>query len=210
MPMQFWSKLVQHRISWRLRLSQTGWILIIGCYGAATLAERMGKDPELVFLGLLAGIGLAITGAILNRRKRPTPRVTDTDIIITIEEIRVGDQRFRVSEIEYLDFLVNSYDGMPGPRVSPRGGIFGLLLGGRMALSGCDNKLLFEAKGKKHSYNFYLEDEMAMRRLGMLFREFYRDRLRFRERNRGGRTFLFEQTIDRKAFELAKRQEGYD
>jgi hypothetical protein len=48
-----------------------------------------------------------------------------------------------------------------------------------------------------------------MRRLELLFREFYREGIRFRERNRGGRTFLFGQVVDRQAFEEAKRREGY-
>ena len=83
------------------------------------------------------------------------------------------------------------------------------LTGRRISLHGCDNKLMFTADGKQHSFGFYLEDEMAMRRLGMLFREFYSQGLRFRERNRGGRTFLFEQVMDRRAFERAKQREGY-
>ncbi len=79
-----------------------------------------------------------------------------------------------------------------------------------MVLHGIDNKLYFTVDGKQHCYPFFLEDEMAMRRLGMLFQEFYGQRLRFRERNRGGRTFMFEQVVDRKAFERAKREAGYE
>ena len=209
MSMQFWSKVVKQQSNWRVRLLQTGWVLILVSVFAAKLPVGLGKARELSGVGALVGLGVAIVGTILTRRNKATALITDTDIIVSIEEIRIGEQRFRVSEIDYLDFLVNSYDGMPGPRASPRGGIFGLLAGKRIVLNGCDNKLLFMADGKQHSYPFYLEDEMAMRRLGMLFREFYSKGLRFRERNRGGRTFLFEQVMDKHAFERAKQAEGY-
>jgi hypothetical protein len=158
---------------------------------------------------MLTGLVVALVGGILTRRKMATAQVTDTDIIVTTEEIRIGGQCFRVSEVEYLDFLVNSYDGMPGPRAR-HWGTFLALTGRRISLTGCDNKLMFTVDGKQHSYSFFLEDKMAMRRLGMLFQEFYGQRLRFRERNRGGRTFMFEQVIDRKAFERAKREAGYE
>jgi len=207
--MQFWSKLVQHRSNWQVRVLQTGWILILVCVCVMKLSAGTGKVSELTGIGALVGLVVAIVGAILTRRKRAAALITDTDIFVSVEEIRIGEQRFRVSEIEYLDFLVNSYDGMPGPRASPRGGVIGLLSGNRIVLDGCDNTLLFSASGKQHSYHFYLEDEMAMRRLGMLFREFYSQGVRFRERNRGGRTFLFEQVADRRAFERAKEREGY-
>ena len=207
--MQFWSKLVLHRNNWRLRLSQAGFILMIFCFGAGKIPVQMGVVREWITVGMLTGLGVALVGGILTRRKMATAQVTDTDIVVTIEEIRIGGQRFLVSEVEYLDFLVNSYDGMPGPRAR-HWGTFLVLTGRRMSLTGCDNKLMFTADGKQHSYSFFLEDEMAMRRLGMLFREFYSQGLRFRERNRGGRTFLFEQVVDRKAFERAKREAGYE
>lgn len=182
---------------------------MILCFGIAKVLDRIDLSSVLAYVGVWVGLSLALVGWILRRGRMVPPLVTDTDIIVSIEEIRIGEQRFRVNEIEYLDFLVNSYQGMPGPRVSPRGGIFGLLTGGRIVLNGCDNKLMFTADGKKHSFSFYLEDETAMRRLGMLFREFYTQRLRFRERNRVGRTFMFEQVMDRQAFEQAKQREGY-
>jgi len=89
---------------------------------------------------------------------------------------------------------------MPGPRFRRR----------PIILDGTDNKTYFTADGKQHSYMFYLEDRMAMQRLGLLFRDFYKERVRFRERNRGGRTFLFEQVVNKQAFERSKRNAGYE
>jgi hypothetical protein len=198
--MQFWTKLVLPQNDIRLKVSQAGGIIMLVCALVGLVLEKTGNSSDLPWVGLIAGLAIALIGWVLRGFKVVRPLVTNTDIIITIDEIRVGDQRFAVCEIEYLDFLVNSYHGMVGPRLKWR----------RMTLRGDDNKLFFWVDGKKHSYSFYLEDEMAMRRLGMLFREFYRQRLRFRERNRGGRTFLFSQVMDRQAFERAKREEGYD
>ena len=199
-PMQFWAKLVKNQHDIRLRLSEAGGILMLLSLGLMGVLHRMSNSGELALVGIVAGLCLVLMGRILRGSKRVQPVATDTDIVISTQEIRVGDQVFATDKVEYLDFLVNSYEGMQGPRIRWR----------RMILQGTDNKLHFTADGKKHSYGFYLEDNIAMRRLELLFREFYREGIRFRERNRGGRTFLFEQVIDRQAFEEAKRREGYE
>jgi hypothetical protein len=199
-PMQFWTKLVKRQHDIRLKLSEAGGILMLLSLGLLSVLGKMGKSIELGFVGLLAGLCLVLMGRILRGSKRVQPMATDTDIVISTEEIRIGDRVFATDKVEYLDFLVNSHEGMEGPRVRWR----------RMMLQGTDNKLHFTVDGKKHSYGFYLEDNVAMRRLALLFREFYREGIHFRERNRGGRTFLFEQVMSRQAFEEAKRREGYE
>jgi hypothetical protein len=199
-PMQCWVKLVERPKDLSLRISQAGGILMAVCFVIAAVLKKMGESDELAGVGIVAGLCLALMGWILRRFKTTRPLVTDTDIVISIEEIRVGDRSFSVGKVEYLDFLVNSYRGMPGPWLRWR----------RVILEGMDNKLYFTADGKQHSYSFYLEDRMAMQRLELLFRDFYKERVRFRERNRGGRTFLFEQVMDKQAFERAKRNAGYE
>jgi hypothetical protein len=198
-PMQYWTKLVKHQNDLRLRLSEVGGLVMIVSLGMMAVLEKTGRSEELAEVGLVAGLCLALVGWILRGFKTVRPLVTDTDIVISTGEIRIGDQTFAVDKVEYLDFLVNSYKGMQGPRMRWR----------RIILSGTDNKLFFTADGKKHSYGFYLEDSVAMRRLELLFREFYQKGIRFRERNRGGRTFLFSQVMNREQFEQAKRKEGY-
>jgi hypothetical protein len=174
------------------------------CLLVAAILEKFGiPGAEYVSVGAVAGLLLALIGRVLRKGKSSGATVVDVDVIITSEKIRIGDQTFMVAEVEYLDFLVNSYDGMEGPYI--RRGFWVR----RMVLRGGDNKIYFTADGKKHSYGFYLEDRMAMQRLGFLFRELYAKRVRFRERNRGGRTFLFERVMNREEFEAAKRSEGY-
>jgi hypothetical protein len=198
-PMQFWSKLVVKPNDIRTRLMEAGGIVMLVCWPLRAIMARMGHSEDFTLVGVLAGFTLVLIGLTLKKDKiRPT-RVMDIDIIITSREIRIGKQTFRIDQVEYLDFLVNSYQGMPGPSVRWR----------RIVLDGMDNKLYFTADGKKHAYGFFLEDRMAMQRLGMLFREFYQERVFFRERNRGGRTFLFERVMDRNGFEEAKSREGY-
>lgn len=198
-PMQFWTKLVKHQNDLRLRLSEAGGILLVASWGMAVLLTKSGRSAELAYVSMVAGLCLALVGWILRGFKTVGPLVTEMDILISTGEIRIGDRSFAVDKIEYLDFLVNSYKGMRGPRMRWR----------QMILPGTDNKLFFTADGKKHAYAFYLEDGLAMRRMELLFREFYQQGIRFRERNRGGRTFLFSQVMNKEHFEQAKREEGY-
>jgi hypothetical protein len=197
--MQFWTKLVKNQHDLRLRLSEAGGIIMILCLALMGVLEKTGRSEELASIGMVAGLCLALMGWILRGFKVVRPVVTDMDIVISAGEIRIGDRTFPMDKLEYLDFLVNSYSGMKGPRLRWR----------RMMLHGTDNKLYFTVDGKKHSFGFYLEDSTAMRRLELLFREFYQQGIRFRERNRGGRTFLFMQVMSREQFEQAKRDEGY-
>jgi hypothetical protein len=199
-PIQFWTKLVEQKNDLSLRISQAGGILMLACFIMGAVLEKMGRPSDLAAVGGLAGLCLALVGWIFRKFKVVRPLTTDTDIVISTKEIKIGEMSFSVDEVAYLDFLVNSYRGMPGPRVRWR----------RMIFEGMDNRLYFTAGGKKYSYRFYLEDRLAMHRLELLFREFYKQRLFFRERNRGGRTFLFERVMDKRAFERAKRDAGYE
>ena len=107
-----------------------------------------------------------------------------------------------MDQVQYLDFLVNGHYGMRA------GWMFRWTLR-RKPINGMENRLHFEADGKKHAYWFFMEDHVSMRELEFLFREFYQNRLFFRERNRGGRTFLFRQVVSRQDLERAKQEEGY-
>jgi hypothetical protein len=115
--MQFWTKLVKQQNDLSSRVLQAGVIIMVVCFGIFSALSKRGHSSDLVYVGFLASLALTLIGWMLRRSRRVDPVVTDTDIIISIEEIRGGDQRFAVSGIEYPDFLVNSYHGMPGPRV---------------------------------------------------------------------------------------------
>ena len=93
MSMQFWTKLVKHRVDLRLRLSQAGGILFIASFGIEKILEQMGASAEPATVLKLTGLGVAIVGWILRKGKTVKPVITDIDIIVSREEIRVGDER---------------------------------------------------------------------------------------------------------------------
>src|SRR6201995_2832120 len=145
-PMQFWAKLVVWPNDLRMRLSEAGWIMMLVCAIVAAILEKFGSPgAEYVMVGASVGLLLALIGRVLRKGKSSGPKLVDVDVIITSEKIRIGDQTFMVAEVEYLDFLVNSYAGMEGPYI--RRGFWVR----RMILSGGDNQLYFTADGKKHS-----------------------------------------------------------
>ena len=43
--------------------------------------------------------------------------VVDVDIVISSQQIQIGDKSFLIDQVEYLDFVVNSFAGMAGPRM---------------------------------------------------------------------------------------------
>jgi hypothetical protein len=197
LPLQFWTKQVKIPNDLGTHLWEAGGIVAVI---SVFLLRRLGRGNDWMKWGLIGvGVGLLLVliGLAIRKGKRSRVEVLDTDIIVSSKEIRIGGRTFAIDRVEYLDFLVNSYKGMPSPWRR------------RRLSNGLDNKIYFTADGQKHAYGFYLEDGVAMQRLGMLFRELYQKQIRFRERNRGGRTFLFGQVMNREQFEAKKRIEGY-
>jgi hypothetical protein len=196
--MKFQVKLVEHKrnpIRW---ISDIGAVLLFG----SVILTAFDKGYHFIWIFILA-IALLITGTILARRGDLSySGILDTDIVVTIDGIRIGEQYYPMDEIQYLDFLVNGHYGM-------QAGWMSRWTLRRRPINGMENRLHFEADGKKHAYWFFMEDHVSMRELEFLFREFYQERLFFRERNRGGRTFLFRQVVSRQDLERAKREEGY-
>ncbi len=197
LPLQFWTKQVKIPNDLGTHLWEAGGIIAVT---SVFFLRRSGGEHDRMQWALTgAGVGLllVLVGLAIRKGRRSRVEVLDTDIIVSSKEIRIGDRTFAIDRVEYLDFLVNSYKGMQGPWRR------------RRLSNGLDNKIYFTADGQKHAYGFYLEDGVAMQRLGMLFRELYQRQVRFRERNRGGRTFLFGQVVNREQFEAKKRNEGY-
>jgi UDP-N-acetylmuramyl pentapeptide phosphotransferase/UDP-N-acetylglucosamine-1-phosphate transferase len=63
-PMQFWAKLIERQNDLRLRISQAGGILMLVCFLIAVVLEKMGESNELAWVGVLAGLCLALMGWI--------------------------------------------------------------------------------------------------------------------------------------------------
>lgn len=129
--------------------------------------------------------------------------LSDTDLVVGEEGIRIGDEFFAFDRITDLDFWVEGYDGMLGLKFR---GYRSLRNVGK--LSGADNKIHFRVNGRRYLYQFYLPDRNSMNRLGLVFKMFYERQIPFGECNRGGRTFLFQQVRSKKDLEQMKRNEG--
>ena len=196
--MKFQVKLVKRKRHPKAWISDVGTVLFFGSLLLAALDKGL-----YCLLTFVLAVALLITGTILTRRDTLSyTGISDTDIIVTRQGISIGDQYYPMDQVQYLDFLVNGHYGMRA------GWMFRWTLR-RKPINGMENRLHFEADGKKHAYWFFMEDHVSMRELEFLFREFYQNRLFFRERNRGGRTFLFKQVVSRQDLERAKREEGY-
>ena len=196
--MKFQVKLVKRKRHPKAWISDAGTVLFFGSLLLAALDKGL-----YCLLTFVLAVALLITGTILTRRDTLSyTGISDTDIIVTRQGISIGDQYYPMDQVQYLDFLVNGHYGM-------RAGWMSRWTLRRKPINGMENRLHFEADGKKHAYWFFMEDHVSMRELEFLFREFYQNRLFFRERNRGGRTFLFRQVVSRQDLERAKQEEGY-
>jgi hypothetical protein len=129
--------------------------------------------------------------------------LSDTDLVLAEDGVRIGEEYYPHDQITDLDFWVEGYDGMIGPQFK---GYRSFRNQGRM--SGADNKIHFRAGGKRHRYQFYLRDDVSMRRLGDVFRILYAQGVPFKEFNRGGPTFLFRQVRSKKELDSMRRDEG--
>ena len=196
--MKFQVKLVKRKRHPKAWISDAGTVLFFGSLLLAALDKGL-----YCLLTFVLAVALLITGTILTRRDTLSyTGISDTDIIVTRQGISIGDQYYPMDQVQYLDFLVNGHYGM-------RAGWMSRWTLRRKPINGMENRLHFEADGKKHAYWFFMEDHVSMRELEFLFREFYQNRLFFRERNRGGRIFLFRQVVSRQDLERAKQEEGY-
>jgi hypothetical protein len=203
LSMHFEAKVVLRRKNVWAWVSDACAILFFAGVVAYGIMTKNGTNPIFTIWLVFLIFSVGILGAVLKRRNATHFRVSDTELSVSAEGIKIGDDYYRLSDIQYIDFLVNGHYGMRAGRVL-RWSFK------RARIDGMENQLLFTYNGKQRSCRFFLEDAYSMRRLEMLFREFYAKQLFFRERNRGGRTFLFQQVISRQDLERAKREEGYE
>jgi hypothetical protein len=200
LTMEFQTKVIVSKKNFRARISDIGGILFFGSILLAVLLNKTGYE-EYPFWTVGAGLILLIVGGILAKRDLSYIQMSDTDLVVSSQGIRIGDQFYPLGQMENLDFWVEGYYGMPGPRFKSWK---------RGQMNGMENKVHFRMDGERHLHQFYLADLISMQQLGQVFREFYEKRIPFAERNRGGPTFLFQQINSKKEMEEAKRREGYN
>ncbi len=125
--------------------------------------------------------------------------VSAKDLVINDVEIRIGETVYPLGQVQDIDFMVEGYDGMQGRQY--RGPSEGLI-------NGMNNYLDFSASGESVRCYFYLAGQEAVQQLGLLFKEFYRKRINFVERNMGSKTYLFE-PVTQKQWEDRMIENGY-
>lgn len=140
----------------------------------------------------LFGIGVVvlIVGALAAKGDVDLENVSETDIVINTEEIRVGETRYSISQLTKIVFQVEGYDGM----VDTQGYASSDVIGNRKSglLNGMNNYLDFIFGNEKVEWQFYLPDPQHVQQLGELFKELYAKGIPFRECSQvSKRTFLF-------------------
>jgi len=153
--------------------------------------------------------GLAIVvlgvGAYLTRGNVSVAGVSEVDLQISVDEIRVGETVFPLTQVTEIVFHVEGYDGMKDPEGYSWSGTTRSL----RILNGMNNYLSFRVDGRKEEWQFYLSDAQQVQALGALFKELYARRVPFLERSvTNDRTFLFE-PVTKRQWEDRMIEHGY-
>jgi hypothetical protein len=200
--MQFQSKIVVGNKNPKARIAWAGGALL---FLAMVLTCVDGLRRYGFWLMGLAVVVLAV-GLIAGKGDVDVIAISETDIVVSAEDIRVGELLFRVSDITDIVWQVEGYDGMVDAEGYSGGGSSGNY---RHRVNGVNNYLNFRYDGLKQEWQFYLQDPEHVQVLGALFKEWYAKGIPFLERGvRGNRTFLFA-PVSKEGWEEMMREHGY-
>jgi hypothetical protein len=199
--MQFQTKIVEGNKNPNARIAWAGGVLLF----LAMILMCIGRYQRYGFW--LFGVAVIVlgVGAFLARGDVGAIEVSAVDLVISSQEIRVGETVYPLSEVTGIVFRVEGYDGMVDPegyamrRPSSKPGL----------LNGMNNYVDFAFGGEKVEWRFYLPDPQHVQLLGALFKEFYAKRIPFLERSvTNDRTFLFE-PVTKEEWEDRMIENGY-
>jgi hypothetical protein len=185
--MQFQAKIVEGNKNPNARIAWAGGgLLFLGMVLMCTDAYR-----RYGFWLFGIAIVVLIVGALRSKGDVGLIAVSDTDLVVSAEEIRVGDAIYPVGRVSDIQFQVEGYDGMLDPDGYARDSLRGRRNRGHV--NGMNNYLNFRVGDSKQEWQFYLADAHQAQQLGACFKELYSKRVPFVERDGTGyRTFLFE------------------
>ena len=156
--------------------------------GLIALAMILMSQGDYLEIGvLLFGIGviLLVIGAVAAKGDVAALQVSDTDISISADGIRVGDDVYSLKLVSDLEFHVEGYNGMANPYSYNRSS--------QRCVDGMNNRVCFHLLNEEVEWRFYLADPQQVQQLGALFKDLYAKGIPFLEAGPGGdRTFLFE------------------
>jgi hypothetical protein len=192
--MEFRTKLIVANNNKRTKIAYAG--LFLSIFSAVLIFFPSMEDFFPWVFG--AGVLLIITGAVLTKGNIALYGLSRDELVVTVDEIKIGMQSYSVEQLSKLDFYVEAYAGMI---LIERG------LPSGASSDGMENTLGFEFNGAPVTCRFYLDSPQHALQLCSVFREFYLQHIPFVEHDRYGQTYLFQRLSDQ---ELTKFRKEYN
>lgn len=145
------------------------------------------------------GIAVVVIGAVIARGDVRNYGLSEKELIIATQGIKVGDIFYPLPMVRDINFNVEAYDGM---YVND-----GAMVSGSNS-DGMTNELRFESGGATIKCGFYLGSKQHVQELGLLFDTFYQLHIPFIERNRNTRTYMLR-VLSEKELEAFKEKYRY-
>ena len=165
--MEFQAKIVEVNKNPKARIAWAGGILVF----LSMILMCVNGYQRYGFWLFGAGVVILIVGAILARGDVDAIEVSETDIVVNAEEIRVGETVYPLSQVTGIEFQVEGYDGMVDTQGYASSDV--RFSRNRALVNGMNNYLDFAIAGKKIEWQFYLADPLQAQQLGELFKEWY-------------------------------------
>lgn len=201
--MEFQTKIVESNKNPKARIAWGGGIVI----ALSMILMCMDRYQHYGFWLFGVGVAVLVVGALVAKGDVDVMELSDTDMVVNLEEILVGETVYPLAQVSGIEFQVEGYDGM----VDRQGYSSSDVPLNRMAglVNGMNNYLDFSFGGEKVEWQFYLADPQHVQQLGELFKEFYAKGIPFHECSQvSKRTFLFE-PVSEKEWEDRMIVNGY-
>lgn len=193
--MEFRTRIVVRKRNKRAYIAYAGLLIAVSSLVFVFIPGMQDYIPY-VFGG---GIAIVVIGALIARGDVRNYGFSEEELVVSPDGISVGAMHYPLRMISDMDFNVEAYDGL---YVND-----GAMVSGSKS-DGMTNDLSFKAGGARVKCGFYLNSQIHVQQLGLVFDEFYKRRVPFVERNRSVRTYLFQHLNERQLEEFKARY-GY-
>ncbi len=201
--MEFQTNIIEGNKNPRARVVWAGAVLIF----LSMVLMCMNASVHYGFWLFGAGVVVLIVGLMGAKRDVGVMRVSETNLIMGCEQIRVGEMVYPLPQVTEIVFQIEGYDGMVDEQGYASSDVPGNWNWG--ILNGMNNYLDFKFGDEKVEWQFYLSDPVSVQQLGELFKELYSKGIPFRECSQvSKRTFLFAPVSERQ-WEDLMTQNGY-
>ncbi|MDO6433222.1 hypothetical protein Q4E93_21610 [Flavitalea sp. BT771] len=189
--MEFRTKMVIMVTKKKATLAYVGLgIAVISLFLLLIPSMRVFVTPAFVI-----GVVTVLIGAYIAKGDIAAFGLSDGDLVLTEQAIRLGEEYYSLREVKQLDFDINGYAGMKDPASA-------------YELDGMSNRVSFKCKGQTIERMFYLNSKEHVRQLGEVFKLLYEKHIPFVERTGRTRTYLFRD-LDAAGLADFKKKYGY-